>query len=546
MKVTLLIYFSLILLSCTSLINNDKESSLNADLMSMENFLFSNPDKVINFTASLESKGLTQADNHYKTLLYSIAYEHKFGKYSDKESASETAEWFRTTGDSYNLCRSLLYKSIANFSSEIFDSTSYCTIKEAESLYILNDFNDLNLASKLFLYLGRLYSIKSEFTQAEVAIRRSMDYSSLVNNNTAFLNSALELFSLQLTLGRYSECLISISSFGDIDSLPPYLEYNLYNALFKYHSSKRDSYIAIEYLRKILAIEETTEISINYPRTYYKIASLYKRTGIADSALNYAIKATSYPPNKNDSETHLYYSLLAEIYYEKGEHQNSALMYKNAHKSYLDSESDKNRIRNLEIQKRFDLNEKDYQVSMLTKQKAIHLNMIFAIFVVMLFMTLFFVFKLRSLQDELHNTETALKEIGKDRKCLWLISEIYKSSSFILPQLIDNVYLEAVRTRRVSNETFDSLNKIIDIANSASRSSLSSITNGDKFAELFGHIEELNKLTDFEKIIYILSQENLSNTEIANFLNSSQSSIRTMRGKIQKKIQNNDAENNNG
>ena len=297
-------------------------------------------------------------------------------------------------------------------------------------------------------------------------------------------------------------------------------------------------------MRKILSIPSSTELSVNYAGTFFKIASLYKRTGLSDSALHYATMAATRSENNDDADKHKYYRLLADIHFEKGDYLNSSLMYQKAHKYYLDNETDKTRLRTLEIEKQFDLEQLEQRVTKLTQQKAIHLNMIFIIFVLLLFIVLYFVYKLRSCSDELHNVETILNETSKNKKSLWLISEIYKSSAYILPQLIDSVYLEAARSRRVSTETFDSLNKIIDIANSSSRSSLSSITNSDKFTELFGNIEGLNILTDFEKIIYILAQENLTNAEIANFLNSSQSSIRTMRGKIQKKIQNIDCDSN--
>jgi DNA-binding NarL/FixJ family response regulator len=46
-------------------------------------------------------------------------------------------------------------------------------------------------------------------------------------------------------------------------------------------------------------------------------------------------------------------------------------------------------------------------------------------------------------------------------------------------------------------------------------------------------------MTDFEKLVYILNEEGYSNNDIANFLNTSHSSIRSVKVKIQKKIQKN-------
>jgi DNA-binding NarL/FixJ family response regulator len=46
----------------------------------------------------------------------------------------------------------------------------------------------------------------------------------------------------------------------------------------------------------------------------------------------------------------------------------------------------------------------------------------------------------------------------------------------------------------------------------------------------------IGELTDFEKLVYVLGEEGFSISEIAKFLNSSYSSIRTIKGKITRKI----------
>ncbi|MDP3435622.1 MAG: hypothetical protein Q8S04_00105, partial [Bacteroidales bacterium] len=148
-----------------------------------------------------------------------------------------------------------------------------------------------------------------------------------------------------------------------------------------------------------------------------------------------------------------------------------------------------------------------------------------------------YVIKKRRMQKKLSESESNSKMFEENLNKLWITSEICKTTSFIFPQLIDNVYMEAVRSRKLSNEVFDSLNSIIDQANSLSRSSLSSITTTEEFFAIYGDIENLDQLTDFEKLIFVLNEEGFSNLDIANFLNSSEASIRTMKGKILKKIQ---------
>ena len=57
--------------------------------------------------------------------------------------------------------------------------------------------------------------------------------------------------------------------------------------------------------------------------------------------------------------------------------------------------------------------------------------------------------------------------------------------------------------------------------------------------EIYTHLPNMDKLTDYEKLIYILSEDGFTNQEIGDFLNTTQSSIRSLKGRIHKKIQQN-------
>ncbi|PKO99988.1 MAG: hypothetical protein CVU13_00330 [Bacteroidetes bacterium HGW-Bacteroidetes-8] len=538
MRLFKVLFLSFIVFSCSSREEvNQQTDNLNY-LKVYEGYLYSRPGDVLDSLSWVVSEFKEKSEySAYSALLYSIAFEQKYGIVRIDSIINKSAQWYSIGEDYYNRCRSMLYKSIALYSLNRVDSNAYLTIKEAESLYKKIDIDNNHVGATLFLYLGRMNRAKSQAGVAEEYLKKSLELSKLANYRTGVLNSSLELFTFYLSYKRYSEALSSIACFGDEEQLPPYIEYNLYNSLFNYYVAKKDTKIATEYLKKILNITNTEELDINYPKIYYQLALQYKRMEQPDSTLHYGVLSVNSIKDSNSTDSHFYYRYLGDIYASMGDLKPSISYYKKAYHSYINAYTKLSRNRVLEIERKYDVEQKNLQIASLEKERIIFINFIFLLISVIIITSSIYYIKKRRIQKKISECEINAKRFEESLNKLWITSEICKSTSFIFPQLIDNVYMEAVRSRKLSNEVFDSLNSIIDQANSLSRSSLSSITTTDEFFAIYGDIENLDQLTDFEKLIYVLNEEGFSNLEIANFLNSSEASIRTMKGKILKKIQ---------
>jgi tetratricopeptide (TPR) repeat protein len=538
MRFIKILFLSIIAFSCSNGEEISKQMGELNILKGYERLLYSRPDDVLDSLNYIESEFREKSEySAYSALLYSIAFEQKYGTLRIDSLINKSAQWYGSGEDYYNRCRSMLYKSIALYSLNRVDSNAYLTIKEAESLYKKIEIEDSHIGATLYLYLGRMNRTRSQAGVAEEYLKKSLEMSKLANNRTGVLNSSLELFTFYLSYKRYSEALSSIACFGDEEQLPPYIEYNLYNSLFNYYVAKKDIKIAIEYLKKILSITNTEELDINYPKIYYQLALQYKRMEQQDSTLHYGVLSVNSIKDSNSTDSHFYFRYLGDIYASMGELKTSNSYYKKAYHSYINAYTKLSRNRVLEIERKYDVDQKNYQIASLGKERIIFVNFIFLLTAALVITISIYAIKKRRMQKKISQSESDTKRFEENLNKLWITSEICKSTSFIFPQLIDNVYMEAVRSRKLSNEVFDSLNSIIDQANSLSRSSLASITTTEEFYTIYGTIENLDLLTDFEKLIYVLNEEGFSNQEIANFLNSSEASIRTMKSKIIKKIQ---------
>ncbi|HBG24270.1 MAG TPA: hypothetical protein DDX10_04280, partial [Rikenellaceae bacterium] len=216
----------IIIISCSK----GKEDNLqNDDLNSVkgyEVFLYSRPGDVLDslsgFIAELnEQRELSPKERFedensaYRILLYSIAFEQKFGVLRIDSLISKSAKLYSSGKDYYNSCRAMLYNSIALYSLNRQDSSAYRIIKEAESLYEKKSIPDEHIGATLYLYLGRINRARGEALLAEEYIKKSLELSNRVNYRNGKLNSSLELFTFYLSYKRFSEALSSIACFGD-------------------------------------------------------------------------------------------------------------------------------------------------------------------------------------------------------------------------------------------------------------------------------------------------------------------------------------------
>lgn len=543
MKNYIFILISFTIISCT--INNS--SSLNNSsidsLHSLEKELYSNPSKVLDSISIYNTENFQERDQAYPFLLYAIAHEQKYGVFKDDSLIIQATQAFKEQKDIFNYTRALLYTSIAQFNINKHDSTAYNNLRLVESLFHNNHITDYNLQATLHLYLGRYFGSNSDSQIAMQELNKSLEFGKKANNTNIILNVSLEIFNIKVFDHKFGEAISTISCFGDATEIPPYLNYRLYKSLYNYHWSKKDYKIAIEYLNKCLQIDhKKLKIKTSKPNTYYQLSTLFKKLDMRDSSLYYAQASVNSIVDSTARDSHFYFRYLANNLYDNKQYKKAAELYKTAHLSYIFSFANLIQQRDLEFKTKFNFEEQEKKFNTIKAQKTLILNLLFIFIALFSLCSLSYYFYSRTNRKKTKQLKEELEALKREYNNNWIISEIYKSTSYILPQMINNVSQEAARSRKVSTEMYDSLNRIIDIANSASRASITDITNHSQFNKIFINGCSLDSLTDFEKMVYGLNKVGYSNTEIANFLNSSQSSIRTIKGKISRKLKTNENE----
>ncbi len=528
-----------IVLSCSPAGEDGIQQDITNRLVKIDESVYNHPQAAVDSLKRIKETPLNEYNNAFSLLLYSIAYEQINGSSNPDSLNQIPSEIFLKDEDFFNYSRSLLYNSISLYSKNRFDSSAYILIKQSEDYFIRASKKDYNTLSTLYLYLGRLYRARGNPGEATKCIRNSIDFSTKANNKNTVLNGRLELFWINLGLKNYSEALTNIAIFADEVQMPDYISYNLNLALFSYHSARRETNISIEYLKKMIDIAEGADLDVSYPKLYYLVASFFKRTGNIDSTLHYSKLSVSSIRDSSLTESHFYYRYLADILYETGDFKSAFEYSRKAYQSYLVAFTKHSQNRVMEIERKYDISNKDKIINTIRIKNRILLITIASL--VILFVVLLFALtkRLRNNFNKVISASLEMDSYKQDNRKLWITSEICKATSSIMPELLEDVYKEALRCRRTSSEIFDSLNSLIDKTNALNRSSLASITAKEEFLELYKHLPYIDKLTDYEKLIYILSEDGFSNVEIAGFLNTTQSSIRSLKARLSKKFNGN-------
>jgi len=540
MKKILVFLLAAFLVSCSAVKENGSQKLINQRLTNLDKLIYTSPGDVLDSLNRIDNMILNAENKNYSKLIRKISYEFLNGKSEPDTSILIQANLFRAKEDTYNYTRALLFNGISMFNSNRNDSTAYILIRDAENLYNRNGIKDYNLGGTLNLYMGRIYRARGKREEAAKSIQKSIEMSIKAANKITLFNGRLEMFWIYFGQKQYSDALAQLIYFADETDLPPFLFYNMNHALYYYHTAKTDYTIAVEYLRKTMNVAQKAKLDVNYSQLHYLVAANFKRQGNLDSTLHYSKLSVAAIKDSISINSHFYYKYLADQYSERENYKEAWENYRKAYSIYIKAFTKFSQERVTEIERKYDIKSKEAIIKSLKNQRTI-LIFILILATILSLATVYILMRL--LKRHHRKAVLAVKDkvhFKQDNRRLWITSEICKTTSFVLPQLIDSVYKEALRCRRVSSETFDSLNSVIDQANLMTRSALASITSREEFMDMYSHLPNMERLTDYEKLIYILSEDGFTNQEIGDFLNTTQSSIRSLKGRIHKKIQQND------
>ncbi|MFA5850918.1 MAG: hypothetical protein WC833_13690 [Bacteroidales bacterium] len=521
------------LFSCKSI--RQEQQIVREKLEALDSVIKDNPKAAIDSLKVINKEKLSKSNVSYYNLLITIARQENYERFKDDSTITEAVNWYRGIKDYRNYCRSLLYKGIVIYNISQADSSAYLFVKQAEETYISRGIDDKALESTIYLYLGRISSLKVKFSEAELCLRKCMEISKEINHIENLQNARIDLFWTFLSQKRYSEALSNIITFADEDTLSPHIQYKFYNALAGYYSSKQDFKISTEYIKKMLAMKSTENLVINYSKLYHSLANYYKKCNRPDSSLFYGQLAVLSVKDVN-MDTHFYYRYLADIYSLRGDYRQAFENCRKAYLSYISVYTKISQNRYLEIEKRYDLSQKEAQLRKSEADKTFLFSVVISLSLLVVLTILFFTKFVNKYNKKRESSEEEIFSATNELKRSWFINEVQKISADLLPRFIEDVNKQATRSRKQSKEVSDELNKSIENIKTTARNKLTAIVRNETFMTLNPNLKHLQDLSDLEKIILALIEYDYTTQDIADLLNTTPSSIRASKTKIREKV----------
>ena len=190
--------------------------------------------------------------------------------------------------------------SLHQFSNDFFGRSNYPKALEyvLQSLQINESIGDMTSLARNYGNIGRIYSSQKDYTNALYYLSKAIEIFKKTGNERVRITYVTigeiyeEKNQLDSALDYYQRSYMIFNSIKDKFQLAYVL-----NALGNVHSKMGHTDLAFAFYR--MSIEASVSGSQHLPRSYYGLATQFKKTGKIDSSYYYAKKAmdasTGYP-----------------------------------------------------------------------------------------------------------------------------------------------------------------------------------------------------------------------------------------------------------
>ncbi len=535
MKKVLITILILSIVSCNS---SKIQQSFKVRLNSLDSFLTVNPKVVLDSLNKIECKKLSPDNQAYFNLIMTIALDKTDYRFHDDSLISSALHWYENNTDINNYTRALAYDGIVRYSINIKDSLTFNRFKQAEKYYNEFKMHDNHLIGLVYSYLGKLNKSEKNYKEAEYYFDKCVDLNKYSTNN--YIISLIDLIWVQINLKEQEKTLTNIAKLDDIDSIPEFMKSNTFNVKSGYYASIGDFKQAILFAKKNISASKDLSSRDNQ---FYAMSSYYLKLNMLDSAAFYgemSVKAIS--DTLASSKYHLY-KHLADVYKLKGDYKKASDTYYKAyefHQQYLSEVSSK---KILELEKRYNLETKEFQLSIIKQRNTmliitiIGLSVIFVLFLFLLW------FRIKITQREnlilIQKEEIRTQKIDAKQKKQKVINDFLKISTSLHPAFSDNYKKVISSNSKLSPDLYKELLKLNKDFNSEYRKNVNEIIDNE-LNELIDFLpqEIMNNLSSNEKVVLFLTNEEYTTAQIAEILNTTSNSVRTSRMRLIQKLLN--------
>jgi len=496
---------------------------------SWEKLIINNPTKVLDSLKQFDKVILSDGNSAYRNLLTSIAKEKSGIRERNVENITISEKWYKEHGKRLSYCKALLYRGIIISNKSSLDTVAFSYILKADSLYHEYKLNDQFFISKCYEYKSRILRAQKAYPQAELYLEKAIKTSTLLKDSAGLVQLKLKQFKLYLNTGKLSKAFKNITEFQIEQDPTPQMQYEISNAFYIYYLATKEYDVAASYLRRMINISAKYDIpDIDYNTLNFRLANFYEGHHERDSALMYYSKIKDTGKDTLKSIMPAFYSRFASFMVESGDYKTAYEYEKQAYETYLKLSNRKVRERLLEID-----NKNELQILSSRLSKTEQLNAILLILIILSGGGITYIF-LRRIW-----LKRSKKDVGDIEDNNWLIREINKASAGALPKLIEDVFDEADKCRKVNPQVSDHLLKSVKSSRDEIKAQFQLIVNHPKFLEAYPYASYMTNCTPLETIMHVLVKNGYSTKEIASMLTIQNSSVRARKSKIKDAINDN-------
>lgn len=494
------------------------------------------PKLVLNGLVSIDPNLMSKENQSQYKLIKCIAEERCNVAFVEDSAIIAAEKWYSRRKDYKNIYRSILYKGIAKYNTFKTDTLSFSLIKKAEDIYRTHKLNDPLTESIMCKYLSRMYLAQKKYDRAEKYLNRSISICHSVNDTNEIFILKIDQIRMSVTMRNFSKAFICISQFNPLSSLTPDMEVEVYNAFYIYYMAKKDYALAIAYLRKMVSLSNASGLNkLDKSSIYYMLATQYKQLGRKDSALFFINQSLLHSSDSINKRKHSYYKFLADLQESSGDYASALENYRKAYTSYIKVYSKISTNHYIEVEKRYEEKNNSIKQNAINDKFRFLFVLVILLLVIMILTIIILRRKIKSNIIEKDKLEYKYKNLITESNNKWLINEIQKVASGVLPPFINEISKEIEKCKTKNTAIADNLSDSISNVRENSKIGFLSITNSKNFISSFPEIQEFADFSSFEKLTFILLKNGYTFDEVAKLLMTTKASVRATKTKIKVK-----------
>ena len=511
---------------------NNKKVRYRALLTEIDSLLVSQPDSAYKSLSAINEKILSQQEQIYFNLLYTIASDKMTYDLTDDYRISTTTAESSFRKEPYNKFRANLYYGLVKLRIDKYDSLGYYHLLTANDICNRNIIPDDSYKRLLYWYIADYNKTYKDYSKAEEYFIKAKDISG-AENITFICQCDIALFWIYVAKQEEDKMAETVERYFEDESIPNSSLLSIYNVRTMYYYYTSDYIKSIEHGKKEAELWKSEGLRV---KVYYTIADSYYKLNRLDSAIRYmhlSIDNNRGPFPSENSELYFNYSkMLGKLYAEKGDINNSHRYYEEALKYHNDLiEISSNNIMD-NIEKELEIEERDKEIAQMESKQALIGTVI--IIILLLFIITFLL---------LRNSVLKQKRIAHYNELKRIESEIWRSIMDVKTGQFDDLYnyMSKELKKRENEKILELLNDWVGSIKTQNKRNYSEKLKSEDFKSYFPLLIKINKLSVLEKMTLILLKMNLSSDYISKIIYSNMDNMRGPKSRLKEKINESEA-----